>query len=88
MPLGVYTFILNFMPGKKYISILMDYDNMNYAGANGSSSNAKPNGISDTLTQGLQFQKYLKISSKLYLIILEKYSWKPLGKRKFLRERF
>ena len=60
MPLGVYTFILNFMPGKKYISILMDYDNMNYAGANGSSSNAKPNGISDTLTQGLQFQKYLK----------------------------
>lgn len=38
----------------------MNYNNMNYAGSNGSSSNAKPNGISDTLTQGLQFQKYLK----------------------------
>jgi hypothetical protein len=37
----------------------MDYDNMNYAGSNGRSSNNN-NGVSDTLTQGLQFQKYLK----------------------------
>lgn len=37
----------------------MDYDNMNYAGSNGGSSNNN-NGISDTLNQGLQFQKYLK----------------------------
>ena len=47
------------MPGKKYISILMDYDNMKYTGSNGGSSN-NANGISDTLAQGLQFQKYLK----------------------------
>jgi hypothetical protein len=47
------------MPGKKYITILMDYDNMNYAGSNGGSSNNETD-ISDTLTQGLQFQKYLK----------------------------
>jgi hypothetical protein len=47
------------MSGKKYITILMDYDNMNYAGSNGGSANNSCD-ISDTLKQGLQFQKYLK----------------------------
>lgn len=62
------------MPGKKYITILMDYDNMNYAGSNGGSSNN--DGISDILTQGLQFQKYLKnISGGNSEPIIEQFSF-------------
>jgi hypothetical protein len=62
------------MPGKKYITILMDYDNMNYAGSNGGSSNN--DGISDILTQGLQFQKYIKkISGNQSEPVIEQFSF-------------
>ncbi len=38
----------------------MDYDNMKYNGSTDSDQNKNANGISATLSQGLQFQKYLK----------------------------
>jgi hypothetical protein len=38
----------------------MSYDNMKYIGSKDTASNSSTTGISDTLKQGLEFQKYLK----------------------------